>query len=412
MASESSEIKNDETYDESSIENRKLMEYERKINLSVLSLIGMVDQKAQYLIRDRDNENSEKKRERLKKLINGCNKMKKVFSNDDEMEDYRLKSIKLIFNRMTNSSKLILEKNKKAFDQRDKEDKINPLIPGIDIGIIYKYFEESETNELWELMHSIYANSVRLITSIKPSMNKNGILDDVEEIEKQIDRSSEELAQQTYDIFHGIKGEHDNSVFSMNDFVNNSENYDKDDIYHTISKLMTKQTDVGKLLQGLEISEDSIKESLNKVFGLLTGSDDDNETKNIAIEHITNLTKELREEANNGKLDGVDTKSFTQRVMEKSKNYIEKDPEKFRQVSEFIQSNMENGPLGSSGLTNKFQQMMEGNDKMDPEKLKKMVGELAGAGASSGETGESESGDLREKLRSNINKKRNLRKRR
>ena len=153
-------------------------------NLFVSSVVTIVNLVKNVSIENTDKVNQDKKHSH-EKLRQTCDNILKEYKNENENID-QVRIIKKVFKVLSVNHTLIKEKNNDIFTLRTQDGKIMTIIPGLNINLCVEFFDEKQTETLWDSIESMFVTSVKMVYLMTDkSRHDKNILDHVNELESK-----------------------------------------------------------------------------------------------------------------------------------------------------------------------------------------------------------------------------------
>lgn len=148
---------NDSQMDGSQINDSMMMFHTKHFMASTFAMIELLKLSCE---RKNDNELSVKEQRGKKRFLDSCDVLLKQFKESTNDFDFT-RFIKKAFNtfKQKEHCEYILNNDPKIFEIRDRDGKIMTIIPGMDLGIGYKWFDDKEKTNFWQIMN-LFAESV------------------------------------------------------------------------------------------------------------------------------------------------------------------------------------------------------------------------------------------------------------
>ncbi len=176
---------------------------------SVKNLVVLLKEKSQLLATE--NKLPENKIESHKKMRTTCDEILSEFDNKNgSLEDSnvdQIKIIKKVFYVLKDNMELLDKKDQNLFTIRNPEGKITSIVPGININLVYDFFDETEKQKVWFYLYALFVSSVTLVYSNTPeSKHKKSVTDMVAKLRKEMSTMSKDLGTDimAYNVFMGL----------------------------------------------------------------------------------------------------------------------------------------------------------------------------------------------------------------
>lgn len=288
-----------------------------------------------------------------------------------------------IYSTMRTYSDFLLNRSSELFDIKDQNNKIQTIIPGIDIGLIYKKLSEQDQLRLWKLFSLLFITCTRIVHSIngekiKPK-HKENVKTTNEKLEKYLEEQGINVKQMLFNPFLGL-GE-DNTNYGLNELfagiINSPEEGNKTMNIESLIKMVGLNIDdLDKNIR--EKCKDITDDEINAVTGQITdffGDGDGDSTINqvcgTMIKHVIkdvkdNGIKNMTQTAKNtfGKIEKDIGKKKLKKAMKKMKNKVENKYGKGGKtnpsgiINEIINNQIKGEGVG--GIVQKLGEMMSG----------------------------------------------------
>jgi hypothetical protein len=257
-------------------------------NLFVSSVITIVNLVKNASIDNTDKINQDKKQSH-EKLRSTCDDILKQYKNENENENIdQVRIIKKVFKVLCANHIFIKEKNNAIFILRTTEGKIMTIIPGLNINLCIEFFDEKQTETLWDSLESIFVTSVKMVYLMTDkSRHDKIILDHVNELEHK-------SLKKLNNFFMGLNNNSDTTELSMDQLMSsdivipgteaNSGMLGK----LGIDKLMNPEALADEIKK---FSDDDITETINTLTGML-GNDTD--VKDVCSTMVKSVLEDIK----------------------------------------------------------------------------------------------------------------------
>ena len=193
-------------------ENFEFVVNHRHFVASVVSVLEQINDKSVQI----SESGLTKHHERLQ---NACGKILNNYRNDTESFEEG-KIIKKVYKTMRDNITYLMEKNGALFTVKDPENRIITIIPGIDIGLIYKHFDDDDKVKFWQYIHLMFISSAKMIHNVndknKLSDKNKIIIDNIEILERDLTKTGLTVKGMLFNPFIGL-GSVDSSKYGFNE---------------------------------------------------------------------------------------------------------------------------------------------------------------------------------------------------
>lgn len=301
--------------------------------------------------RKNDTELNVKEQRGKKRFLDSCTILLKQFKESDNDFDFT-RFIKKAFNtfKQKEHCEYILNNDPRIFEIRDNEGKIMTIIPGMDLGIGYKWLDDKEKTNFWQIMN-LFAESVFSIIM----MTNNKIM---------TNQKYEHIVSANFALKHKLAT---NGVY-INSFLYNPYNLSDiggdslsvNSLYNgvelpaegadiTVQSLLSllgldKMINIDKIRDELEsFTDEHAEDATNKILTLLQ-AENNPVVREICNDLIKDIVSDIRTNGMN------DIGASLMQIAQNAKNKY--DENKMKQTAEKMQLFMNNG-----------QEMLENMDK-------------------------------------------------
>ena len=174
-------------------------------NLFVSCVLYIVDSMKKISIENDEKILPEKKasHEAMRKT---CDDIVNQYKNQTSDMD-QVKVIKKVFKVLTQHKDLLKERNQNLFTVRTPEGKIMTIIPGLNINLNVSLMTESQLNELWENVETMFVTSVKMVYLMTDSSRHSK---DVLELVSNLEQNAMKKLQNNF--FMGLNASGENLV--------------------------------------------------------------------------------------------------------------------------------------------------------------------------------------------------------
>ena len=208
-----------------------------------------------------------------------------------------------IYSMLRTHSEFLLDKNPELFNIKDEKNIIQTIIPGVDIGLVYKKLSESDTKRIWKLFSLLFITSTRIVHSISGDKIKEKYKELVknasDKLEKYLEDEGINVKQMLFNPFLGL-GE-DNENYGLDELFagldkNPSEPGKHMDIESIVKNLGINIDDLDKNIREKckDITDDEINTVTGKITEIFGGEGDStiNEVCSTMIKHVIEDVKD------------------------------------------------------------------------------------------------------------------------
>lgn len=306
---------------------------------AVVSIIDMLKDKSEELMETSGSK--AKYHERLQKC---CDKLLSQYRSDTENLNEG-KIIKKVYRTLRDNLNLLKDKDGSLFTVKDNDGKIMTIVPGVDIGLIYKNLNDEEKVKFWQFMYLMFISSVKMVHSAnenKMSSGKNkDVFDSVESMEKELTRTGLTIRGMAFNPFVGIDGVSNKEQFGVNELYSGdvpkqaATGIPGVDINMVLQQLgIQNVVDVDKINDQLKnITEEEIQDATKNITNII-GANDDPDVADVCNTLVRSIVENLKE---NGINDMMGTlQSISQSVGDKI------DPSKMKKTANTMNGFMQN----------------------------------------------------------------------
>ena len=229
---------------------------------------------------------------------------KEVENNEEEERLSERKILVKIYSIMRSNTDLLLERDPELFNLKDNKKVIMTIIPGIDIGLIYKRLSEEDEKRIWRLLSVLFITVTRMVHAISgkkiKKKHKDKIKSTNEALEKQLSEEGINVQQMLFNPFLGL-GE-DGEDFGIDSLFAGSDPKGKggaDSLLNIESVAQKLGINIDELDKNIrEKCKDITDEEINAVTGKITeifGGDGDENVSDVCgtmIKHVIDDVKE------------------------------------------------------------------------------------------------------------------------
>lgn len=230
------------------------------------------------------------------------------------------------------------EKDSRLFNQRDSNNKIMTILPGIDLRFGYKFLNEDEQKLFWQYMYLLSGSVFRIMKIINPVKIERyqNVIDTLDFIESELAKTGVIFNNQIFNPFIGV-GEN-REGYSVDEMFTGGElpkehNVSIESVLNMLG--VDKMIDEDKLNEQLKtIGEEQVNEATEKIAQML-GASDNPEVKEVCNTLIKDIVENLKENGINNIGDTL------QKVAQNAKGNIEMN--KMRKTASSMRDFMANG---------------------------------------------------------------------
>ena len=325
-------------------ENEKPQNFEFVVNhrhfiTAVVSIMDTLKDKSIELM-----ETSGSKAKYHDRLQKCCDKILVQYRSDtDNLNEGKI--IKKVYKTLRDNLTLLRDKDGALFTVKDSDNKIMTIIPGIDIGLIYKNFEEEEKAKFWQFMYLMFISSVKMIHSANETKMHTGknkeIFEHIESMEKELTRTGLTVRGMAFNPFVGLDGVSSKDEFGVNELYSGDVPKQAPmgipgvDINMVLQQLgIQNVVDIDKINDQLKnITEAEIQDATQNITNII-GASDDPDVADVCNTLVRSIVENLKE---NGISDMMGTlQSISQSVGDKI------DPTKMQKTANTMNGFMQN----------------------------------------------------------------------
>ena len=284
-------------------ENFEFVVNHRHFVTSIVSILDLIKLKVSNI------DDPKMKTKYKERLVKSCDKVLDSYRKENSSFDEG-KIIKKIYKIVKKNVNLIDEKNGELFTLKDDENRIITLIPGIDIGLVYNYFDENELISFWQYMYLMLLSSIKMINQANTENKKenDAINELLKKMEIDITKTGVTVNGMMFNPFVGIGQE--NNSYSINElYTEEMKGIDNSKVPSVGIDMVLQSLGVDKMLnmdklndQLKNISENDVKEATKNITELLGAQDES--VKGVCDKLVKSIVKNLKK---NGLTNMVDT---------------------------------------------------------------------------------------------------------
>lgn len=334
---------------ESPINDSMMMFHTKHFMASTFAMIELLKLSCE---RKNDNELSVKEQRGKKRFLDSCDILLKQFKESSDDFDFT-RFIKKAFNtfKQKEHCEYIMNNDPKIFEIRDKNGKIMTIIPGMDLSVGYKWFDDKERTNFWQIMNlftdSVFSIIMMTNQKIVTSPKYEHIVSANFELKHKLATTGVYINSFLYNPYNlsDIGG---GEGFSVNSLYNGVE-LPAEGADITVQSLLSllgldKMINIDKIREELDgFTEEHAEKATDQILSLLN-AENNPEVREICGDLIKDIVSNIKE---NGM---EDIGASLMRVAQGARNKY--DENKMRQTAEKMQSFMSNG-----------QEMLENMDK-------------------------------------------------
>lgn len=327
----------------------------KHFTISLIEILELIIKKSEVINLDKLNMTLKQNVRLYKshmKLRSVCNDLKKGFSTErTEFDQGRI--IKKIYKVFTQYlDKLYPDTNISLFSLKNEKGEIITMIPGLDISVVAKDFDEKELDTLWGHFYMLYISSVGMISSINNHKKEGKIWEIMPKLLEKVTKMGLITEGKMFNPYIGL--------------IQDSEEYNVDTMFENVDEIKTptgpsledvfKLTGVDKLfkLTGIDklvdinqlneqlqnVKQEEIYEATRNITKLL-GAENDSDITDICGTLVQGIVEDLKANPNGGIKSMFETaKSVTEKLgATLDKNKMKKTA---LQLSEFLKNGENN----------------------------------------------------------------------
>lgn len=335
------------------------------------------------------------------KLRAVCKDLKRGFSSEEENDFDQGRIIKKIYKVLTQHlDKLYPEPTIELFSLKNEKKEIVTIIPGLDISVVAKDFNDTELTALWGHLYMLFISAVGMISSINGHKKEGKVWEILPKLREKVTKMGLTKDGKMFNPFIGLMQENgEYNVETM--FENVDELKTTGPSVEDVFKLtgVDKLVDVNQLNDQLKnVKQEDIDEATRNITKLL-GAENDSDINEVCGSLVEGIVEDLKSNKDGGLKSMFDTaKAVTEKIGSKlDRNKMQKTA---LQLSDFLkngENNLKNmrddkgNPIGekimkSLELPLKLAQSMEGGgnaakyQEMMRQVNNTVANELAGSG--------------------------------
>lgn len=345
-------VNNDDTK-----QNLELLINHHTFVISFIELINLVNNKSIELIQQ--SVDNAKSHERLQSTC--CNLLANFQKNEDNDFDEG-KIIKKIYKTISkNLDKLVNTENDKSsielFFIRNEEHKLVTIIPGVELSLVVKEFNEEELNILWGHLYILFISAAKMLSLKNDHKKTSKVWEIIPILQERVAKMGLTIGKdkKTFNPYIGFND--GNSNVDIDNLFNGVEIAQDPSTLSIMENLgIEKLLDINKLSDQLKnCSEEDIESATQQIASML-GSDD-SDVKDVCGTLVSGIVKDIKE--NGLKSMSKTAESVAQKVkhtMDKKKmektanqlsNFIDKGQEELKNMKD-----EKGNPIGANILKN------------------------------------------------------------
>lgn len=241
------------------------------------------------------------KTRRYEKLHETCTEMLNQYRSDKNNLD-ESKIIKKVYKTLRDNIGLLKSKDSKLFRIRDEQNKVVTILPGVDIGLGYVELNDVEKTQFWQHIYLMFVSSVKMIyhanQNILMNDSNNDLLAAFVDIEKELTKTGITIKSAAYNPYMGLSTPSYNTLnvdelFSSDPITSDNSGMGIDAVLNTLG--ISSKVDMSKINEELKnITEDEIKEAVNKITGLI-GANADSDVGEVCNDLVRGIVDNMKE---------------------------------------------------------------------------------------------------------------------
>jgi hypothetical protein len=322
------------------------------------TLVSIVDLVNQTSVEYCEKKGKKKNHENLQKTCNDIlvhykNKDKNDNNNDNNGKSNlsERKIILKIYSVMRINTDLLIKRSHELFDLKDENKNMLTIIPGCDIGLVYKKLKEDDAVRLWKLLSVLFITVTRLVHSLCGDKIKTKYKDIINnatnQLTKQLLDEGVDIEKMLFNPFLGLGNDNDNGDgkgICVDDLFNQITSSLKEgqngtgieslmNIEYITKTLGVNIDDIDKDIR--EKCKDITDEEIESVSGQISeffGGKGDNDVKEVCGTLVKHVIKDVRDNGIRDMLNNGKNKTFENVEKELGKKKLKKVAKKMHKV--------------------------------------------------------------------------------